>query len=194
MNRPSVMVRLAGAPRIAVLLWIGCAVVVAGWYEAHAPWWQALIAVAIAKRTLSAMGQLRRYKQWAAEWNAMGAPDDRPAPVRQAQRAAPHTGVGSRVLVGVAALIAVCLPFSGAGSSDGVICLWLAACLFLGWKVVGAVRRKGGGSGKVMSQRGKAEADGDDMVGWLLPRATSSPSRMDAMRNLPEYSARLIGK
>jgi hypothetical protein len=85
MNRPSLTVRLAGAPRIAVLLWVGCAVVVAGWYEGYAPWWQALIAVAIAKRTLSAVGQLRRYKRWAAEWDAMGAPEDKPAPVPQSR-------------------------------------------------------------------------------------------------------------
>jgi len=36
------------------------------------------------------------------------------------------------------------------------------------------------------------KAQGSDVVEWVLPRASSSPSRADAMRRLPEYSARLI--
>jgi hypothetical protein len=53
--------------------------------------------------------------------------------------------------------------------------------------------RKVTGSGAAVSRRAKAEAAEDSTVAWLLPRAASSPSREEAMRNLPEYSARLIG-
>ena len=42
-----------------------------------------------------------------------------------------------------------------------------------------------------MVERRQAEAEAEP-VKWLVGRPSSSPSREEAARNLPEYSARLI--
>jgi hypothetical protein len=73
------LVRVAGSPLRAFLLFVCYAAIVAGWYEGDVVWWLALTALGAAMRTLSAVGQVRRYKAWLAEWNAMGAKDE-PAP------------------------------------------------------------------------------------------------------------------
>jgi hypothetical protein len=194
MTRPSSLVCFAGRPRVCLALIGLCAVIVLGWLNHEVSWWVGIIALGAAKRTLTAYGELKRYNAWRAKWDAMGPPQDTPAPAPRAQRAAPHNNVGGRVLLGIAALIAVSIPFSGSASSDGVLCVWFGACVFLVWKLIGAIRRKGTGSGAAVSRRVKGEASGDGAVTWLLPRAASSPSCVEAMRNLPEYSARLIGR
>ncbi len=47
-------------------------------------------------------------------------------------------------------------------------------------------------AGTISAGGGKTGAAAE-VVEWMLPRASSSLSRADAMRRLPEYSARLIG-
>jgi len=79
MTRPALFVRVAGSPRSAVLLFMCYTAVVVGWCEGTIVWWLGLAAVGLFIRTLSAVGQLRRYKAWLAEWNAMGAKEE-PAP------------------------------------------------------------------------------------------------------------------
>jgi hypothetical protein len=46
-----------------------------------------------------------------------------------------------------------------------------------------------------MAKRPKADPETADapVVEWTLGRASSSPSRSEAARKLPEYSARLLG-
>ena len=62
--------------------------------------------------------------------------------------------------------------------------VWLAAVLYLILVMMRAVL------GPVAKrQQAKAEAA---PVAWLLGRPSSSPSRAEATRNLPEYSARLL--
>ena len=59
MSRPPLLVRVAGSPLPALLLFVAYAAVIAGWYEGHVVWWQALAAVgATCLRTLSAVGQV----------------------------------------------------------------------------------------------------------------------------------------
>src|ERR1022692_2478369 len=84
MNRPPLLVRVAGSPLPAFLLFLGYAAIIAGWYEGTVVWWLALAAVGASLRTLSAVGRVRRYKAWLAEWNAMDTkeqqrPKDKPS-------------------------------------------------------------------------------------------------------------------
>ena len=72
MNRPSFAVRFAGSPLGAMLLFIGYAAIVVGWYQGHFAWWLAVGALAAAFRTLGAIEKMRRYKAWLVEWQMMG--------------------------------------------------------------------------------------------------------------------------
>jgi hypothetical protein len=198
MNRPTSLTCLVGRPGVCLALLGVYALIVLGWLHNEASWWVAMLAIWAAKGTLVAYQQLKRYNAWLAQWDAMGQPVKKPAAAPEPQRAVSQSAisqknVGGRVLVGIAALIAVSIPFSGMGSSDGVVGVWFGACVFLAWRLIGAIRGRGG-SGGVVAQRSKPEAVGNAPVAWLLDRASSSPSRMEAMRNLPDYSARLISQ
>jgi hypothetical protein len=74
MKRPSLLVRVAGSPPVAILLFVVYSLVVIAWYQEAAPWWLALLAGFLAIQTPSAVREVRRYKVWAAEWRAMGEP------------------------------------------------------------------------------------------------------------------------
>lgn len=187
MNRPSSLACVAGKPRVCLLLLILFATTVWGWYNGAVPWWMALLAVGAAQRALRSYHELKRYTAWRVQWEAMGPPNDRPAPALRAPAAA-HKG-----LVAVAVLVAVGIPFYGTGGSDSVLGMWLAACMILVVELVRAVRRRSRNSGAKMSRPGKAEAADDSPVAWMLGRAASSPTRTDAEGNLPDYCARLGG-
>jgi hypothetical protein len=187
MNRPGVSVRLAGSPLGALLLFMLYAAVVLGWYQDDVAWWLALGAVAAAFRTLGAVGKLRRYNAWLAQWQAMGAESEAP-PRRKKRR-------GLMVAAG-AAFLTVAIPLSmspGTKPSDGLTALWCVACLTLLYSLAWMLRRavKRSSSRAAAKRREEAEAA---PVAWLLPCASSSPSRAEAQGNLPEYCARLIGR
>lgn len=187
MNRPGLGVRLAGSPRVAVVLYLGYAAVVLGWYEGYVAWWLAVIAVGAAKRTVSAMGELRRYQTWAADWQAIGADHDEPPPptIKKSRRWMLPAGAAGLILI-----IPFCLPErQDHAELAGVLALlWLGACLFLGFAFLRYIKRR------VKLPKTPAKVLTDALpVAWLLSRAASSPSRAEATRNLPEYTTRLIG-
>jgi len=186
MTRPSFGVRVAGSPGGAFLLFVVYAIVITGWYEGQVAWWLALGSVGAAFRTLSAVGRVRRYKVWLAEWNAMGGQEES-APPRQENRSPRR-----RVFITIAALlllaIPACLPYLQ-GSDEwrtALTLLWVVDCLCL----VGLVLRSIIGRLKKRSQA-KREAI-IAPVEWMLGRAFSSPSRSEASRNLPEHCSRLL--
>lgn len=186
MSRPPLLVRVAGSPLPAVLLFAGYAATVAGWYEGQVVWWLALMAVAASLRTLGAVGQVRRYKAWLAEWNAMGVVEQpRPKVKRGNLRRAFITGAALLALA-----IPTCLPsLQGSDAGRGAaVMLWLAACVYLGMVMLRGIARR-------RARRRKAEPDAvaAPVVAWMLGRASSSPSRVEAARKLPEYSSRLLG-
>jgi hypothetical protein len=194
MNRPGFMVRLAGTPRMAMALLFGYAVIVLAWYQGGVPWWVALAAVGATIRTLSAVGQLRRYKAWAAEWQSMGEPLDAPAPA-----ATPKKRRRWVRIAGVILLWLVIVAYLPEGNDDSAIAgamtwLWMALSLYLAcelarWLWLKAVRSKG----RSIQAQQQAEAESGPVT-WLLPPASYSPSRAEAQRNLPAYSVRLIGQ
>jgi hypothetical protein len=188
MNRPGVLVRFAGYPPMATVLFLGYVAVVLGWYQGHLAWWLALGAVGAAGRTLRAVREVRSYKGWLAEWEAMGGDNAPPRPRKNRLR-------GWLVVIG-AAFIAVAIPLSmppGARPSGALALIWCVACLILVWKLFSAFRRAIMRSSSRSATRKQAKAE-DAPVAWLLPPASSSPSRAEAEANLPEYCARLISR
>jgi hypothetical protein len=71
--------------------------------------------------------------------------------------------------------------------------LWLGIAAYLLFKLAITFRRAvlKRRAGKVGA--GEAKTSGAaEVVQWVLPRASSSPSRADALRNVPDYCARLM--
>lgn len=199
MNPPTSMTRFLGKPRVSAALYVVCAVCVLGWFGGEVPWWLGLIALCNVGTVRKAVKDVRRYNQWSGAWAAMGnAPPiarsaARPKPaMRNRKASSPWAGVM------VAALSLVIIPMLMRGArADDALCtwltlLWLAMAVYLVWKLA-HVRRAhvqivAGSAGAGRSKNSAAA----DVVEWVLPRASSSPSRADAMRRLPEYSARLM--
>jgi hypothetical protein len=183
MSRPPLLVRVAGSPLPALLLFVSFTAVIADWYQGGGvPWWLALGAALAAMRTLSAVGRVRRYKAWLAEWNAMDAQGE-PAP-------GPKKKSGGWVLVTGAALLLLAIPAylpqaHDEGLATALELLWGVAGLYLVFRILrGMMRRR--------KERPQEQAEAAP-VECLLGRAASSPSRSEAARKLPEYVTRLFG-
>ena len=193
MTQPTFAKRLAGRPPVTAVLFLFYGLLIIGWLKGGVPWWLALIAMIGVSRTFRSWRDLRRYNTWLASWQEMGADDTAAQRPPAKQRAAFSMG---RAAVIVALMLAIALPvgFKGSAPSAGVLWLWAGACLFLVGKAVYRVVRVGRRIvARPARQAVKAETAGTDApVTWLLPRASSSPSRADAALRLPEYSARLI--
>jgi hypothetical protein len=186
MSRPPLLVRVAGSPLPAFLLFLGYVAIVVSWSQGEAPWWLALIAVGASIRTLSAIGRLRRYKAWLAEWNAIGATEQaRPKEKRGGRRRMLLTGT-------VLLLLAIPAGFrhlqGNEQSGSALTLFWVVACVCLLGVVLRSIKRR-------MAKHGNAEPEDADapVVEWMLGHASSSPSRSEAARKLPDYSTRLLG-
>jgi len=215
MKRPSWEVRFAGSRQGACLILLACVLVVFAWDEGALPWWVALAAAGAALRTLGALGRMRRYNAWAAQWQAMGEEEEEAPPRRVSAGDIPQGGgmparsggmktgrrkVG-RLLTWVSALcltLPVWMGLFGARGPvpDGIAALWGASlvfllCRMLMWALRRVFRR---GARQVGARQPDAEAEGgvSGQVAWLLGPASSSPSRADAERQLPEYCAALL--
>jgi hypothetical protein len=182
MSRPPLLVRVAGSPLPAFLLFVGYALVVAGWYDGEVAWWLALGSVGAAMRTVAAIGRVRRYKAWLAEWNAMGEMEHlRPKKKRSWRRRIFITGAVLLLLA-----IPACLQHLQGNQALQLLCV--VGCICLVAVVLRSIKRR-------IAKRRKAEPEDVSIpvVEWMLGRASSSPSRAEAARKLPEYCARLLG-
>jgi hypothetical protein len=180
MTAPSPYARLAGTPVVAVLLFIGYATVITGWFEGRMAWWWAALAFIAALKTLKALGEVRRYKAWLAQWNAMdGQAQAKPA------RKAPSWG---RVLVLIALAIFLFPLFQAPGTPDSGLkqLAWVASGLYLAFALVRFIVRR-------VRKGHTVEAERENKpVSWLIDRASSAPSREDATAQLPDYCASLL--
>jgi hypothetical protein len=168
------------------MMLLGCGGTLAGWTQGSVPWWLALAALWAAVKTAGAVRQVRSYKAWESDWKAMSG-ESEPLPQR------PKRSIGEWLLIGTAGLLLVAIPHSPALQGHGELAvLWCVAGLYLVWKLLRLSRlfptRRSLRS--AAPERRKAEAA---PVAWLVPCAASSPSRLEAERELPEYAARLIG-
>jgi hypothetical protein len=188
MNRPSGFARLAAYPPMTILLFIGYAYLISGWYLGRISWWIGIAAIAAAVRTLGAVKRVRVYKAWLAEWQAMSGHDAPPRPRKNRLRG---------WVLGIGALfIAVAIPLlapPGTRPSDALTVIWCLACLYLVFALLRRVLRRMGARRKVKAEVAKAKAEAAP-VAWLVDRPSSSASRAEAERNLPDYCARLISR
>jgi hypothetical protein len=145
-----------------------------------------LVAVYIASHTANSVRELRAYNGWTQQWQAMAGVTA--APPRRMKK---HPALDNAV--GMVAVVA--LPWLESLVSDRMerrllVLLWLVVCLVLLFRGVRGVVR----FIKARCVRSKVESTQIQPVSWLVDRASSSPSRADAMRQLPDYSGRLIGR
>jgi hypothetical protein len=192
------MTRFLGKPRVSMALYVVSIVVVAGWVGHALPWWIGLIALYCVTSVRKAVNDMRHYNQWWASWHGMGSmPSITPKPtVRRRNGSSPWTGVIA------AALLLVSIPMAAAGADEGLLnvlaLLWLGVAVYLFYQLAVNVRRARTSVAVKESPASPATAtkantaDVVDVVQWVLPPASSSPSRADAMRQVPDYCARLL--
>ena len=202
MNRPSPLTRLMGCRPLALVLMFASGVVFAGWVAGDVPWWLAIVAALTQMQTLAAVGRVRRYKDWSAKWQAMAEPvgAQRPAPasdrgIGQNAPSAVKEPRRGRLRITLAVLLVLAIPVYVADGTDmvssGLRCLWFAACLYLAARLLRRVfgKRANRQGERPVAVRQKAESP---FVAWVMAPASSSPSRAEAVRALPDYCARLL--
>lgn len=196
MNPPTAMTRLLGTPRGAAVAYIGIALTVFGWINGAVPWWLGLIALCFTSTVRKSVLELRRYEAWAANWRAMGGYR---APVKPAKKA---VGRGTLAVLAAGFFFMACVIWNmtpaGQKTPDGQTLMWwliMGGFFWSAGKLIGSVRRRAGGMAKATPKARattKAAPTQADVVEWTLPPASSSPSRLDVIRPLPEYAARLL--
>jgi hypothetical protein len=191
MTQPGLVARLAGTPWIALLLFAGAGLVVYEWYVGQIVWWLAAAAVLCSLRTVSAMARLRRYKAWAAEWQAMGAIEGTASPPPKRRR-------WKLAVISVLLLLAVPvlsgLPTVQANTAvlNGLRCFWLLLALY--W-FVRLIKRIFGAAKSRLGQRREASVEKamEATIEFAIGRASECPTRASAERGLPDYCLRLMG-
>lgn len=205
MTRPSALTRLMASRFVALVLMFASGAVLVGWVAGDAPWWLAIVAVLTQMQTLAAIGRVRRYKDWAAKWQAMAEPvgglrgipqSQREEGVRQTPASPAKAPRRGRLRIFVAALLALGIPLYVGGDTDAaspaLAGLWLAVCSYLCFRLVRRVtRRRGQKRGEQANVPQKREAE-SPFVTWVMNRPSSSPSRAEATRALPDYCGRLL--
>jgi len=215
MNPPTSTTRFIGTPRNAKVLYLGAGLVVFAWLGGAVPWWLALMALCCVGTVRKAVHDVRRYDQWARAWEGMGGrPLGRPArcgcghpectdgpaiggaATPKAHRRGRKASSRWHSVIAAALLLFPIIPyFAESGASEALrnalALLWLATAVYLVCKVILNLRPRRNASVKASpAMPGKAKsADG---VEWLLPPASSSPSRAEAEGNLPDYCAALV--
>ncbi len=199
MNAPTSATRFIGTPRTANVLYVGAGLVVFGWFGGAVPWWLGIMALCFVGTVRKAVQDVRRYDAWASDWRAMGRPgmaSARPAAKvsfrMRHKNAPPWVGVTIAALSLLVIPVVMAAPGPDAGLRQLLTLLWLGAALYLLWKLAARVRRAFVKAAGTISAGDRKSGASADVVEWMLPRASSSPSRADAMRRLPEYSARLL--
>ena len=195
MNSPSFSARLAGSPRIACVLFIGYAAVVASWYQGRVSWWIGVAAIAAAGRTPSAVKRMRLYKTWLADWQGMGGI----APAATTKTAKRPASRGMLAAQAAGFFLVSCIIWNmtppGQKTPDGQALMWflmMGGFLWSTGRLIATLRNTGAGRAAAGKKATPKTQSGDDVVEWILPPASSSPSRADMLRRLPEYAARLI--
>jgi len=192
------MTRFIGTPRNANVLYAGAGLLVFGWFGEAVPWWLGLVALCSVGTVRKAVQDVRSYDAWRSDWQAMGRPGTAPRPAAKRSFRMRHQNTPPWVCVTIAALSLVVIPvFIAAPGADETVRqnLTVTSCcmaLYLLWKLAVRLRRAFFKAAGTKSAGGRKSSVAADVVAWVLPRASSSPSRADAMRRLPEFSARVM--
>lgn len=196
MKPPTYMTRFIGTPRVAAVLYFACSLTVLGWFGGEVHWWLALAALCFIGTVRKAVQNVRRYDQWWAAWQGMGNRTGAVTPKLVVRR---RKSLSSWVNITVAALSLVIIPlFIAAPGADEatrhwLALLWFGIAAYLLFKLAISFRRARlkKSAGTAGAGEGKA-SEAAEVVQWVLPRASSWPSRTDVMRNVPDYCARLM--
>ncbi len=190
------MTRWMGTPRVANVLYLGVGLVVLGWLDGAVSSWLAFAAIGSVAGVRRAVRDVRKYDQWWTAWQGMGAASASPPPAtpraRKRKVSSPWAGVIVAALSLVLIPVVIAAPGANAALRQALTLLWGAVVLYLFWKLAAKLRRAVLPGAAGTASAGGSKNTAPDVVEWLLPRASSSPSRADAMRHLPDYSARLI--
>lgn len=198
MNAPTSATRFIGTTRNANALYLLSGLAVFGWFGGAVPWWLGIMALCFIGTVRKAVQDVRRYDAWAADWQAMGRPGSSPRPVAKPSFHMRYLKTPPWLCVTIAALslmmipVVMAAPGTDASLSKLLTGLWLWSALYLVWKLAARLRCalfKPAGAKSAVNRKNDAAAD---VVEWALPRASSSPSRADAVRRLPEYAARVM--
>jgi len=163
-----------------------------GWYLGHLTVWPLLVAVGTVFRTLSAVGSVRRYKAWAAEWEAMGRVGGAPP-----QLAKPNPFMRTTMMA--AALIGLPVAFSLPVIQDNVAVLsalhwaWGLLALYCLWRLLNGVWQRRRKSAR-RKREARIEKSLDDPITLAVAGTADCPTRASAQRNLPDYCLQLIGR
>jgi hypothetical protein len=184
-----------GAPWVAATLYAFCGIMVLGWAAGEVSWWIGIAALCFASNVGKAVHDVRRYKQWWMDWEAMGnAPGvASPGPLMSNPKKSSWFKIAIAIACFVIIPSLVTAPGADKSLRDGLTLLWLVVATYLFWKIVIKIRRalfRSGGH-KATARSSKTAAF-PDVVKWTLPPASSSPSRADAIHKLPDYCARLV--
>lgn len=185
MTRPSWLVRLAGSPAGSVLLILFCGCIIEQWCEGAIHGWVALAAAWIILQTVSARKQMRRYNAWVAEWREMGG-ESVPA---AGKRSPAKLWGGAVVLVAVLLTLRWLFPNQPQQGHAFAVVWCFAFAVLVVFRLVLLLRRRSGK--RAVLKQAKSEAE---PVTWVVGRASSSPSRAEAEKNLPEYAARVLSR
>jgi hypothetical protein len=190
MNPPGFITRFLGTPLVAAALYVVCAAAMLGWTRGEVPWWLALAAVCFVGTVRKAVQDLRRYKQWYTAWQGMGSAE---GVAVQKRKASPRWVTAAALCLLILIPLFIAQPGPDTALCNGLMLLWLGVAAYLLWKLAVSLWRVCSGR-----RTGVADASGNktstpaDLVTWMLPRAASSASRAEAVRNVPEYCARLM--
>lgn len=195
MTRPSVVTQLVGTPAVAFLLFSFYAFLGWEWYANQLNFLLVVAAAFAARRTLSAVDDMRRWKDWQQQLARMtGSNAVAPAPRRKKRLVMTLSAIiGTGALenpVPLRFLPELAQDHNSARRIIFGLCAW--ACAYVAFALVGmlvsSVRRS------LRRQRDIADADAaaPAPVAWLLDRAAASPSRSQATAELPDYCAALL--
>ncbi len=188
MNKPSIIVRTAGSPVVAIPLTLGGMSLIFMWTQGRASVWLALAGLFVVVRTFSSVRQRRGYNAWLRQWESVGT-FGKATPRRPVRPWRWMTVLASLLFIGI-------VVFKPAAPSSpelqqALMWIWLCCGAFLVARLVIGIGRwvfKRRGSN---AERAKLEAA---PVSLMLSRTVDSPSREMAVRSLPEYAARVLSR
>ena len=193
MKSPSTMTRFIGTQPVPALLCAGVGLIILAWISGAVPWWVGIMALFFGGTVVNDAQKVKAYDAWFAQWQAMGGVS---ASLR-AEKKPPSRGrltLQAGVLGFVAWVVWNMVP-AGQKPSQGesvVWCVMVFGCVWSTCRLLAAFRREGAGSVAVTKKTATETKSTNEVVEWSLPPASSSPSRLNAVRNLPEYAASLL--
>lgn len=192
MREPGALVKLAGWPPATFVLLLGVGFVEFAFYVGHLLIWPALTGLAVGIFTMKAAFQMRQARRNRVSWDAMGNFNGAASTPKKGFR-------WSFLFYGLVVFFGVPFALKFAPNhhtiSSGLVLIWALVLLSAGvWvvvKIAGASTRAVRGSMSATKERQSKRAYAAP-VSWTLGRAGSAPSRNNAMRQLPDYTRRLM--